>query len=44
MDDDGKMVGAITLDNNHIRQVIDDLELLIETSIRDETQKQKYNE
>jgi len=43
MDDDGKMVGAITLDNNRIRQVIDNLELLIEASVCDETRKHKYN-
>jgi len=43
MDNNGKMVGAITLDNNKIHQVIDDLELLIEASICDETRKQKYN-
>ncbi len=42
MSDDGKTVGTITLDNNRIRQIIEDFELIIAVSVSDEARHNKY--
>ena len=42
MHDNGKTVGTITLDNNHIQQILEDIEVLIEVSISDEIRRNKY--
>jgi hypothetical protein len=43
MDDNGKTVGTITLDNNRIRLVLENFERLIAISISDEIRRNKYN-
>ena len=43
MTDDGKNVGMICLDNNHIRKVIDQFEILVDVAVRDDARIQKYN-
>jgi len=43
MTDDGKNVGMICLDNNHIRKVIDQFEILVDVAVRNDARIQKYN-
>lgn len=42
MSDDNKTVGTITLDNNRIRQIMEDFEMIITASISDFTRCDKY--
>lgn len=43
MNDEGTNVGIISLDNNHIRKVINKFDLLVAVSVCDESQTIKYN-
>ena len=42
MHDNGKTVGAITLDNNRIRLIMEDLERIIAVSISDDIRRDRY--
>jgi len=42
MHDNGKTVGAITLDNNRIRLIMEDLERIIAVSIADDIRRDRY--
>jgi hypothetical protein len=43
MNDSGKSVGIICLDNNRIRKIISNFELLVSVSVTDDTRLEKYN-